>query len=63
MPNSSAVVMDNGRMSNCGNAGIGVSEDEDGGAVGDGKEVGEGGVHLGFGIVEGQAMVNEWGSE
>jgi len=70
MPNSSAVIMDNGRISNCGNAGIGGSGDEDGDAVGDGMGVGEGemcaeelgeGVEVrsGVGIAEGQAMVND----
>jgi hypothetical protein len=70
MPNSSAVIMDNGRINNCGNAGIGSSGDEDGDAVGDGMEVSEGemcteelgegvGVGSGVGIVEGQAIVNE----
>jgi len=64
MPNNSAVIMDSGGISNCGNAGIGVFGDENGDAVGGGVGVCEGvGVHSGFGAVEGQAMVNEWCSE
>ena len=64
MPNSSAVIMDNGRVNNCGNAGIGVSVDEDGDTVGGGVGVCEGvGVRSGVGIAEGQVMVNERRSE
>ena len=60
MPNSSAVIMDNGRISNCGNAGIGGCGDEDGDAVGNCMGAGEGvGVRSGVGIVEEQVMVNE----